>query len=209
MNRNRGNRMRQNINQSKSSLRTIQIISTVFLACISCFLVFAVKNGQKRRKSNSQKLYLSPNEISSSQLLQLDAIIVLGGGAPLSLDEPPIYVQRRCDDAAAVIEMRKMELTKSNIMKKYDHNLPILSLSAGTAHVPQLLSQAGLPIWESTSSAAYLHKKHGIDYSSLFVETTSYDTIGNAYFTRTSHTDINGWRRLLIVTNKVCRPLLL
>jgi uncharacterized SAM-binding protein YcdF (DUF218 family) len=82
------------------------------------------------------------------------------------------------------------------------YQLPILCLSAGSAHVPQLMSADGLPIRESTSSAAYLKKAHGME-SNVYVETTSYDTIGNAFYARTSHTDVNGWRRLLIVTNEV------
>ena len=143
---------------------------------------------------------------------QVDAILILGGGVPSALDEPPVYVQQRCDDAAAVIA--KIVPT------------PILCLSAGTAHLPQLMSADGRPIWEATSSAAYLAKAHGIQ-DQVYVETTSFvslrddlcclgfrffflthqtvckDTIGNAYFARTSHTDIVGWRRLLVVTNHV------
>ena len=68
--------------------------------------------------------------------------------------------------------------------------------------MPQLLSTAGLPVWESTSSAAYLSKKHNIQ-SNVYLETTSYDTIGNAFFARTSHTDIVKWRKLVVVTNEV------
>jgi uncharacterized SAM-binding protein YcdF (DUF218 family) len=106
-----------------------------------------------------------------------------------------VYVQRRCDDAAAVLK-RHCDSSQSKVSL-----LPILALSAGTAHLPQLMSKDGLPVWESTSSAAYLQKRHGL--RNVYVETTSYDTIGNAYYARTGHTDINGWRRLLIVTNEV------
>ena len=67
--------------------------------------------------------------------------------------------------------------------------------------MPQRLTANGLPIWESTASAAYLQSKYNLD--NIYVEKTSYDTIGNAYFARTSHTDIVGWKRLLIVTNEV------
>ena len=38
------------------------------------------------------------------------------------------------------------------------------------------------------------------------VETTSYDTISNAYFARSSHTDVIGWKRLLVVTNAFYMP---
>jgi uncharacterized SAM-binding protein YcdF (DUF218 family) len=60
----------------------------------------------------------------------------------------------------------------------------------------------GLPIWESTASAAYLQKRYGL-IDNVYVETTSFDTIGNAFYARTTHTDIAGWKRLLIVTNEV------
>jgi uncharacterized SAM-binding protein YcdF (DUF218 family) len=132
----------------------------------------------------SSTLYHSPQELPTA--LQLDVVVVLGGGVPFSLEIPLPDVQRRCDDAAAVVQSR---------------SIPILCLSAGTKHRPQLLSEEGLPIWESTSCAAYLEVTHGI--RNVFVETTSYDTIGNAFFARTSHTDIVGWRKLLIVTNEV------
>ena len=139
--------------------------------------------------------YQKPQAIPLEILKSLDAVLVLGGGVPKTVDEPPIYVQTRCDDAAQVVRMYSQESISN------DSVLPILTLSAGTAHLPQLLSADGVPVWESTSSAAFLQKRHGI--VNIYVETTSYDTIGNAYYTRTSHTDVNGWRRLLIITNEV------
>jgi hypothetical protein len=36
----------------------------------------------------------------------------------------------------------------------------------------------------------------------IYVETTSYDTISNAFFTRTNFCDINNWKKLLIITNE-------
>ena len=145
--------------------------------------------------SQSASFFRDPSEIPVARLKKFDAILVLGGGRPSELDEPPVYVQRRCDDAAAVVHRYK-EISKTKSF------LPILCLSAGTAHLPQLMASSGLPIWESTSSAAYLQKRHSLS-NNVYVETTSYDTIGNAYFARTSHTDVAGWRRLLVITNEV------
>ena len=139
--------------------------------------------------------FKEPSEIPVGVLKRLDAILVLGGGRPTKLDEPPVYTQRRCDDAAAVV-FRHHDVTGNK-----GPLLPILCLSAGTAHLPQLMSRNGLPVWESTSSAAYLRRQHSLS-GSVYGETTSYDTIGDAFFARTSHTDVVGWRRLLIVTNK-------
>lgn len=126
----------------------------------------------------------------------LDAVLVLGGGVPSSLEEPPVHVKRRCDVAAAIVQ-RHRDLSQASL------SLPILTLSAGTAHLPQLLSNDGLPIWEATSSAAYLKNQHGLE-DHVYVETTSYDTISNAFFARTTHTDVVGWRKLAVITNEVC-----
>jgi uncharacterized SAM-binding protein YcdF (DUF218 family) len=141
-------------------------------------------SSSKSNRSNTGDIYNRTSDVMSQKF---DAILVLGGGVPSSLYEPPIYVKQRCDDAAAI---------------RGTTETPILTLSAGTAHLPQLLSKDGLPVWESTSSAAYLQQRHNI-HSNLYMETTSYDTIGNAFFARTSHTDIVHWRKLLVVTSEV------
>lgn len=158
-----------------------------------------------KKSIETESIFKDPIDLPSNLLIETDVIAVLGGGAPSKLEEPPIYVQRRCDDAAKVVELRKNEMARSKMRKFHESEylVPILSLSAGTAHMPQLMSQNGLPIWESTSSAAYLHKKHGITYEKLLVETTSYDTIGNAFYMRTTHSNLAGWKNILIVTNKV------
>ncbi len=42
----------------------------------------------------------------------------------------------------------------------------------------------------------------GVDGRDVFVETTSFDTIGNAFFARTDHCSLAGWKRLLIITSE-------
>eukprot|EP00934_Nitzschia_sp_Nitz4_P002836 Nitzschia sp. Nitz4//scaffold137_size62074//47177//48067//NITZ4_006425-RA/size62074-processed-gene-0.95-mRNA-1//-1//CDS//3329535730//2826//frame0 len=163
------------------------LISTVTLL----LSVLAISRSPRSGKTaQTHSIYSSPTDIPQQVLNQLDAIFVLGGGVPDDLDHPPIYVQRRADDAASLLTQSPSKQPPA-----------ILCLSAGTAHVPQLLSPAGLPIWESTACAAYLAQAHNV-IDNVYVETTSYDTIGNAYFARTSHTDHNGWRRILIITNE-------
>lgn len=148
------------------------------------------------------QLYMSVDDIPESSLLKLDAVLVLGGGVPPSLEYPLPFVQKRCDDAAAVVH-RHRSLTNSLRTAKNTHSsLPVLCLSAGTVHGRQLLSADGLPVWESTSCAAYLQVHHAIT-EHVYVETTSYDTISNAFFARVSHTDITGWKKLLIITSEV------
>ncbi|KAL7470528.1 hypothetical protein ACHAXS_010781 [Conticribra weissflogii] len=138
----------------------------------------------------------------SQWLKSLDAILVLGGGVPLSPTEPPVYVQRRCDAVARLFDFIK----KNQISQSTKEKLPsVVCLSAGTAHLPQFITpHNGLPLWESTASAAYLmqHGSHPIPEKYVYAETTSYDTISNAFYTRTSFTDIAGWRKLLVVTNE-------
>jgi uncharacterized SAM-binding protein YcdF (DUF218 family) len=168
---------------------------------------------QPLHKHASPRVILqSPAQVSDALLASLDAVLVLGGGRPTTLAEPPLYVQRRCDDAAtlaqryAALDNAKTTMT-IRMSDKHPLDLrpavlPILTLSAGTAHVPQLLAPDGLPIWESTASAAYLAQRYPhIQPQQLYVETVSYDTIGNAFFARTTHTDVNGWHKLLVITN--------
>mmetsp|Transcript_13103 Transcript_13103/g.37352 ORF Transcript_13103/g.37352 Transcript_13103/m.37352 type:complete len:317 (+) Transcript_13103:64-1014(+) len=148
-----------------------------------------------------EAIFTSHSEIPDATLSSLDAIFVLGGGVPSSFADPPSYVKSRCD-AAAQVYIRCSRLAKGG---EEDQTPAILTLSAGTAHMPQLLSSDGLPVWESTASAAYILEQYSakqIPPSKIFAETTSYDTISNAYFARTSFTDVFGWDRILVVTTE-------
>jgi len=141
---------------------------------------------------------LTVDEINSNLAASIDVIIVLGGGAPNGISSPPKWVMTRCDVAARVFEMAA---SSKGVVPA------ILTLSAGTAHVPQFLSSDGLPVWESTSSAAYLMDHYDfIPPEKIYVETTSYDTISNAFYARTSHTDVAQWKNILVVTNNFHMP---
>jgi len=67
------------------------------------------------------------------------------------------------------------------------------------------MTTEGLPIWESTAAAGSLLDR-GLPASALLVETTSFDTIGNAFFARTSHADLAGWRTVAIITSDFHMP---
>jgi len=123
---------------------------------------------------------------------EVDAILVLGGGRPIHRSLPPPWVTSRCDLAAQA----------HNILDK----TPILTLSAGTAHADQLLNEKGLPVWESEASALYMISKHQIAVGNIFMETSSYDTIGNAYFARTSFCEVFRWKKLLVITSEFHMP---
>lgn len=135
-------------------------------------------------------------------LESIDVILLLGGGAPLSPLEPPLYVQRRCDVVARLVHSLVDEGDGDN-----GHAGPsVVCLSAGTAHVPQYITPGtGLPLWESTASAGYLlrHAEFPMSPGRVYAETTSYDTISNAFYSRAAFADVNErWNRVLVVTNE-------
>jgi len=137
--------------------------------------------------------------IASSSTSTPDVIIVLGGGRPKSLYEPPIFVKNRCDFAAEVYIHAK---------EREEKTLPmIVTLSAGTAHTPQAIKENGLPMWEASASAGYIVKKFpGVNPKDILQETTSYDTIGNAYFARAQICDQMPWENIWVVTSDFHAP---
>ena len=128
------------------------------------------------------------SSFDEAKLLRVDAILVLGGGAPPAPDAQLPFVAARCKAAAA--------LWKAAAKKP-----KILTLSAGTAHVPQLLDARGSVVFEATASAAVIINE-GVNSADVFVETTSFDTIGNAFYSRNDHCSLAGWRRLLVITSE-------
>jgi uncharacterized SAM-binding protein YcdF (DUF218 family) len=189
------------------------VAATVGFLCMIVFFFSTTSSSSSKLSRNQHhqqhdypRLFYDPSEIPSSLLRSFDVVVILGGGVPISVTHPPKYVERRCDDAIQVAQRYYKEVT--TITSSPLSRLPLLCLSAGTAHLPQLLSADGLPIWESTACAGYILDQNSdgllsnIDPKDIYVETTSYDTIGNAFYTRTTHTDITGWRNLLIITNE-------
>jgi hypothetical protein len=116
-----------------------------------------------------------------------DLIIVPGGGVTRT-GELPLWVSHRFDRA----------LERSG-------GAPILCLSAASAHKPLPLDPSGKPIFEASAGAKYLMAR-GFPAERIFLELASYDTIGNAYFARAMHTDMRGWRNLLIVNSAFHMP---
>jgi hypothetical protein len=118
---------------------------------------------------------------------QYDAILVPGGGVT-EAGAPHPWVMERLRHAASV-----------------QQNAWIVCLSGYTPHKPPPLSPEGFPISESAASmAALLHMNVPADR--ILSESSSFDTIGNAYFSRTIHADVLGWSRLLVVTSKFHMP---
>lgn len=116
-----------------------------------------------------------------------DAVLVPGGGVGAN-GSLPLWTQRRLDYAMA----------KSQ--KAY-----IVTLSAGTTHKPLPLDAERYPIFESVAAAYYLVQR-GIAPEKILVETSSYDTIGNVYFSRMIHIEPLRLKNLLVVTSEFHMP---
>jgi uncharacterized SAM-binding protein YcdF (DUF218 family) len=110
-----------------------------------------------------------------------DAVLIPGGGVKNGGELPP-WVINRLDRAI-----------------EHDAGLYI-ALSAGTFHKPPPLTPDGRPIYESVAAAEYLIAR-GIAPACIRTETSSWDTIGNAFFSRVIHVDPLALRRLLILTS--------
>jgi uncharacterized SAM-binding protein YcdF (DUF218 family) len=119
-------------------------------------------------------------------MAQFDAVLIPGGGLMPSGELTP-FVRARLDRALA-------------------HSADFyIALSAGTTHLPPPLDARGYPIPESIPAAQYLHER-GVPRGRILIETSSYETIGNAFFTRTIHADPRDLRRLLIVNSRFHMP---
>ena len=81
----------------------------------------------------------------------------------------------------------------------------MVALSAGTTHRPAILDADGRVQTESRAGAR-LSDRPGDRADRIFCEATSYDTIGNAYFSRVQIVEPLGWTRLLIITSNFHVP---
>ncbi len=120
-----------------------------------------------------------------------DAILVPGGGLR-NRTQLPLWSQRRFD--------RLIELHRGGVEYRR-----IITLSAGTTHKPPPVDDSGFPIFESLAGAAYLVRM-GISPGKILTETSSYDTIGNAYFSRFIHVEPGQFKKLLVITSAFHMP---
>ena len=131
---------------------------------------------------------LLPSSSSASSHSGVDAIVVLGGGSHF-----PPWTKVRCD--LAFQQFQAMGRKPA-----------ILALSGGTFHAPSELTEDGHVVTEAARTARYLTEELGVPAAQIVTETASFDTIGNAFFARTMHTDVRGWRSLLIITSEFHMP---
>ena len=115
-------------------------------------------------------------------MARYDAILIPGGGL-LPGGELPPWTIARLDRALAI-----------------DPGALFIPLSAATTHRPLPLDTHGRPLYESLQAARYLAAR-GVASPSIAIEAASFDTIGNAWFSRTMHAEPRGLRRLLVITS--------
>ena len=119
----------------------------------------------------------------------LDAILVLGGGQLPS--GPPPHVVLRLRRAAQLYFAASPE-----------RRPVIITTSRGTPHKPSPHDAGGYEIDEADCQAKFLIQNLSIPPSAILEENVALDTIGNAYFTRVLHTDVDpSLRRLAVITN--------
>ncbi|MCC6147630.1 MAG: YdcF family protein [Anaerolineaceae bacterium] len=111
-----------------------------------------------------------------------DAILIPGGGLTPAGELPPWVIARL---------QKSVEIAGGGYF---------VVLSAGTVHKPPPLDAEGFPIFESRAAAEYLLSQ-GVGPDRILIETSSYDTIGNAYFSRVVHVEPRQFSRLLVVTS--------
>jgi len=120
------------------------------------------------------------------------AIVVPGGGLTLE-GAPTAWVRRRLQEAAHIYKETRDGGTSA----------VIVCLSGGTPHKPMPIDpKSGFQVYEGEGTAKCLVREFQIPPEDIFEENWSLDTIGNAYLLRSIHTDVVGWRKLIIVNNE-------
>lgn len=114
-------------------------------------------------------------------------MIILGGG--LHKNDLPVWVKDRCNCAINYYNKNKDLF-----------NIKIIATSGGSPHYPNPRDKDGHTIHECDIIIRYLIDNH-VPKNILFKEWTSYDTIGNAYFSKLLLVDVFSWENLLIITN--------
>lgn len=112
-----------------------------------------------------------------------DAVLVPGGGVR-SGGTIPEWVERRFDRAIEIAG-----------------DAPIVCLSAGTVYRVPPVDENGLPIYEAVAGANYVLNR-GVPAQRILIETSSWDTIGNAFFSLVIHVLPRKFRNLAVITSE-------
>ncbi len=121
-------------------------------------------------------------------MIEYDCILIPGGGLLLDGSLPP-WTKSRVDRALDLQDQIRW----------------IACLSGGTVHKPSPVNDAGYPIYESRAAAEYLIN-NGLGPEKVLTEICSYDTIGNAYFSRLLFAEPFKLSKLLVLTSDFHMP---
>lgn len=158
--------------------------------------------GKSRRYGDSVRLscgksvniFVSPGErdqpSSEGEVGAIDAIYVLAGGQTRDGAVPP-WVGKRLEAAAC---------RWKSIKKECNIPIPIVTLGAGSPHALPVFNRFGQVKFESTSCAEILVGL-GVEAKCIFKESSSYDTIGNVYFSLVNFSIPREWHRVAVYTN--------
>ena len=119
---------------------------------------------------------------------KFDSVLIPGGGLLNDGSLPPWTVARL-----------EYALSQKDKCRRF------ILLSGGTVHKPPPLSEGGFPYFESHEMAKFLVNA-GLDSAQVLTEISSYDTIGNAYFSRLLFTEPLSLKKLLVVTSEFHMP---
>jgi uncharacterized SAM-binding protein YcdF (DUF218 family) len=163
-------------------------IGVLSLVALMCCLVYTQACGGAEGAHKSQWSNNPPN-----------AIVVPGGG--LSKDGTLVpWVQERLRRAHQIYqEVNKIK--EANGTGNEQSSTYIVTMCEGIRYSPRDPRGNRTLRLESQLSAEFL-KNLGVNASDLITDDLSLDTMGNAYFLRTTHTDVFKARSLVVVTNE-------
>lgn len=120
----------------------------------------------------------------------MECILVLAGGSQTeeNIESLPKYVKQRLDDCYM-------------LYTKYEKPKIIVS-SAGTPHRLPYINSNGYHVFECDSMARYLIEKHQINPNDIYREYISYDTIGNAFFSKLNFIDPMKIKNFVVITSQ-------
>ena len=127
----------------------------------------------------------------------VDAIMVLAGGQTSTGSGLPPWCERRLDAAAAI---QKSTMSNTGAMPS------LICLGGGTPHKPPILSEDGYVYHESTNCADYLIKQCQISPTTILKEVSSFDTVGNAFFSLSIHAIPARLRSIVVITSDFHMP---
>lgn len=96
--------------------------------------------------------------------------------------------------------VRRLEVG-AGLALQQERACPVVCLGGGTPHKPPVLeTSSGHVIHEATACAKFLLHA-GLPATRILKEISSYDTVGNAFFSLTIHAIPGRWRRVAVVTS--------